>query len=66
MTKTIHIEKKFIVINWLEKGEFIAEVCCAFGLAKGAVRTFQDNAEKNLIVCNIRVCTVFTIALWFT
>jgi len=44
--KTICIEEKLEVINRLEKGERIANICRAFGLAKSTVRTIRSNADR--------------------
>jgi hypothetical protein len=44
--KTICIEEKLEVINRLEKGERIANICRALGLAKSTVRTIRNNADR--------------------
>jgi DDE superfamily endonuclease./Tc5 transposase DNA-binding domain./CENP-B N-terminal DNA-binding domain. len=44
--KTICIEEKLEVINRLEKGERIANVCRALGWAKSTVRTIRNNADR--------------------
>jgi len=44
--KTICIEEKLQVINRLEKGERIAHICRALGLAKSTVRTIRNNADR--------------------
>ena len=44
--KTICIAEKLEVINRLEKGERIANICRALGLAKSTVRTIRNNADR--------------------
>jgi DNA-binding IclR family transcriptional regulator len=44
--KTVIIEEKSHVIDQLEKGENISNICYALGLAKSAVHTICNNAEK--------------------
>jgi hypothetical protein len=43
--KAISVEGILDIVNWLEKGECIANVCCTLGLINSAVHTVHDNAE---------------------
>jgi hypothetical protein len=44
--KTIYLGEKLEVINRLENGERIVNVCRALGLAKSTVRTIRNNAHR--------------------
>jgi len=43
--KTIGTEEKLYVINLLEKGKRIADLCCNVRLAHRSVGTIHDNAD---------------------
>jgi hypothetical protein len=44
--KTIGIEEKSDIISWLEKGEWIVDVCCNVKLTHSSTRTICDNAYR--------------------
>jgi hypothetical protein len=62
--KTIGIEEKLHVISWLEKGEWIVDICRNVRLAHSSVHTICDNADRikesvtsgtNVFVCVARL-----------
>jgi hypothetical protein len=42
----VSLEEKLEVINWLEKGEHIANVCCALGLASSMLCILPDDTGR--------------------
>ena len=44
--KTISIEKRLDIVNWLEKGEQIVDICHNVRYARCSVRTIRDNADR--------------------
>jgi hypothetical protein len=44
--KTISIEEKLDLTSWLEKGEWIFDICHNVRCADISVRTIRDNADK--------------------